>query len=481
MSKSCVPRDHLIRDQVSAVVVDSINNHRIQSELTSQLAQDAAFTKALEQVDKVRDFVGSPNKILGSELTKHGEIAEQVEVGIRNARSALHQEGMAATFDGVGRTAPEDYLIDGTAVQSKFINGASKNLDHVMEHMDKYANFGRDGSYYHIPKDHHETIMKVVNGEPVEGLSQKSINAIREKVQEIESKSGHAFNEVVKPGVSDYSEVQQGKIHETLDNHEKQLDAENREIKDQITQDHQASLTEAAKAAAVAGAVGGAVSLVAGLYSKYKQGKNPFKGGLTAEDWKELGVSTLKGAAGGAVAGGSIYLLTNHAALSAPFAGAVVSAAKGVGSLWRDYHAGKIDAEAFMDLGLVVCAESAIVGLATAAGQTLIPVPVLGAVIGSLAGKMLAEFMTGKDGQLVERMKAEMDAFLAKLDKVQQKVVAAINAEYDRLGKLTEAAFDFGRNEALLLQASIDLSKAYEVDEKLIIASHSQLDDFMLA
>ena len=66
MSKSCVPRDHLIRDQVSAVVVDSINNHRIQSELTSQLAQDAAFTKALEQVDKVRDFVGSPNKILGS-------------------------------------------------------------------------------------------------------------------------------------------------------------------------------------------------------------------------------------------------------------------------------------------------------------------------------------------------------------------------------------------------------------------------------
>ena len=59
--------------------------------------------------------------------------------------------------------------------------------------------------------------------------------------------------------------------------------------------------------------------------------------------------------------------------------------------------------------------------------------------------------------------------------------MAAINAEYDRLGKLTEAAFDFGRNEALLLQASIDLSKAYEVDEKLIIASHSQLDDFMLA
>ncbi|WP_136796206.1 hypothetical protein [Desulfosediminicola ganghwensis] len=480
MSQSRVPRDHLIRDQVSAMVVDSINDHRVQSKLASQQAQDDAFQAAQEQINIVRDFVGNPDKILGSELTKHGEIAEQVEVGIRNARSALHQEEMTATH-APNRTAPEDYLIDGTAVQSKFINGASKNLDHVMEHMDKYANFGRDGSYYHIPKDHHETIMKVMNGESVEGLSPKSINAIREKVQEIESRSGIPFNEVVKPGVSDYAEVQQGKVHETLDNHEKQLDAENKEIKDQIAQDHQASLAEAAKAAAIAGAVGGAVSFSAGLYSKYKQGKNPFKGDLTAEDWKDLGVSTLKGTAGGAVAGGSIYLLTNYAALPAPFAGAVVSAAKGVGSLWQDYHAGTIDAEEFMNLGLVVCAESAIVGLATAAGQTLIPIPVLGAVIGSLAGKMLVEFTADKDGQLVEQMKAEMDAFLAKLNEAQQKVVAAINAEYDRLGKLTEAAFDFGRNEALLLQASADLAKAYGVEERLVIATHSQLDDFMLS
>ncbi len=481
MSKSHVPRDHLIRDQVSAVVVDSINNHRIQSELAAQLAQDTAFDKALEQVNKVREFVGNPDKILGSELTKHGEIAEQVEVGIRNARSALHQEDLTATFNGVGRTAPEDYLINSTSVQSKFINGVSKNLDHVMDHMDKYTNFGRDGSYYHIPKDHYETIMKVMNGEHIDGLKQKTINTIQRKVQEIESKSGHAFNEVVKPGVSDYAEVQQGKINPTLDKHEKQLEIENRKIKDQIAQDHQANLAEAAKATAVAGVVGGTVSLATGLYGKYKQGKNPFRGDLTTEDWKELGITTAKGTVGGSIAGGSIYLLTNYATLSAPFAGAIVSAAKGVHSLWQDYHTGKIDTEEFMNLGLVICAESAIVGLTTAAGQILIPIPVLGAVIGSLAGKMLAEFMTGKDNQLAERMKAEMNVFLAKLNLAQQKVIAVINAEYDRLGKLTEAAFDLQRNQSLWLQASADLAKAYNVDEKLIITNHSELDDFILA
>ncbi len=134
-----------------------------------------------------------------------------------------------------------------------------------------------------------------------------------------------------------------------------------------------------------------------------------------------------------------------------------------------------------MNLGMVVCAESAIVGLAAVAGQTIIPIPALGAVIGSLAGKMMIEFLTNKDEELAQRMKAEMDAFLTKLDAAQQRVVATINAEYARLGKLTVAAFDFSKNESLVLQASVDLARTYNVEEELIIASNNELDDFMLA
>ncbi|MEZ9922079.1 hypothetical protein AB4342_18280, partial [Vibrio breoganii] len=89
--------------------------------------------------------------------TKHGEVAEKIEIAIRNARQALDQnafkpEEFTATFEGVGRTAPEDYIINGIEVQSKFINGINNNLKHVIDHMDKYDHFGRDGSYYHIPK-----------------------------------------------------------------------------------------------------------------------------------------------------------------------------------------------------------------------------------------------------------------------------------------------------------------------------------------
>jgi len=479
MNEQNPPRDHLIRDQISASIIAEVNNTRFQKELAAQIAQDEAFVKAITQIDKVRAFIGSPEKILGNAATKHGEIAEQAEVGIRNARSAVNQEKLTATIKGMGRTAPEDYRIDGIAVQSKFINGANANLDYVLKHMDKYSEFGRDGSYYHIPKDHYETITKVINGN-TDGLNTRTVNAIQAKVQTIEQKTGQAFNKVVEPSNLEYAEVQQGNIYKTLDKNQQEIEQKNQENKDNITYDHRPTLTKAAKATAVAGAVGGAVSFAGGLYAKHREGKNPFKGELTAKDWKELGISSLTGAAGGAVAGGSIYLLTNYASLSAPFASAVVSAGKGVASLASDYDAGNIDFDEFMNLGMMACADSAIVGLATAAGQTMIPIPMMGAVIGSIAGKMMAELITEKDQTLAQKMQQEMTAFLNQLDAVQQKVVAQINQEYDRLGKLTEAAFDLKYNQQLL-EASITLAKAYNVDNRLIINNNKQLDDFMLA
>lgn len=97
-----------------------------------------------------------------------------------------------------------------------------------------------------------------------------------------------------------------------------------------------------------------------------------------------LGVTTAKGGAVGAVSGATIYGLTNYASLSAPFAGAVVSASKGVGSLVSDFNNGEINQEEFIELGMVICSESAIVGFATAAGQAAIspPVPLRNVIIG---------------------------------------------------------------------------------------------------
>lgn len=471
--------DGAIRDQISAVLVDRINCIRVET--TNQLlsGQDGALRHAVEQIGKVRVFLESPEKILGNPLTKHGEIAEQVEVGIRNARSLIEQKGFVATFDFVGRTAPEDYLLDGVAVQSKFINGANSGLEHVLDHMDKYKDFGRDGSYYQIPKDQYETITRVMNGDHGQ-LSEKSTNAIMDKVTKIERACGKPFEDVVKPSVQNYADPQQGKVFETLDNEQARLVERNEQRKDQILSENGPSLVGAAQAAAIAGAVGGAVGLTTSLYAKYKDGKNVFKGDFTAGDWADVGIDTTKAAIGGAIAGCSIYLMTNYASMAAPFAGAVVSAAKGVGVLVADYNAGKIDADELISLGTVVCAESAIVGIATAAGQTLIPIPVVGAVVGSVAGKMLAEFLKGQSAQVQAEMDARLKEYLHTLDRRSQELLEEIVVAFESLGELMTAAFDIGNNRKLI-ESSVVLALSLGVSQSVLITSHDELDAFMMA
>jgi hypothetical protein len=468
-----------VRDQISAQLVDGINNIRIQTTTRLLNGQDEALHKAVEQIDIVRAFLKTPEKILGNPLTKHGEIAEQVEVGVRNARSLVEQGDFVATFEGVGRTAPEDFLLDGIAVQSKFINGANNGLGEVLEHMSKYETFGRDGSCYQIPKDQFETITRVINGDPGP-LSDKSVRAILAKVKEIEETSGKPFQDVVKPSLQNYADPQQGKVFDTLEREENALADRNDRRKEQIRSENGPSLAGAAQAAAIAGAVGGAVGLTTSLYAKYKEGKNVFKGDFNTQDWADVGIDTGTAAIGGAIAGGSIYLMTNYANMAAPFAGAVVSAAKGVSTLIVDYHAGRIDLDELISLGTVVCAESAIVGIATAAGQALIPVPVIGAVVGSVAGKMLAEFLKGQSAGIQATLDARMNEYLATVDRQCQAVVQDILEAFDHLGDLMTAAFDIERNTELL-HSSVVLALTLGVSPAVLITRHEELDAFMMS
>lgn len=85
--------------------------------------QDEALQSALEETKRViRDFIddnGTPGP-RGPRSTQHGEIAERVTVGIRRASAILEREIPDATFDGVGRKGPVDYLIGDVPIQSKY-------------------------------------------------------------------------------------------------------------------------------------------------------------------------------------------------------------------------------------------------------------------------------------------------------------------------------------------------------------------------
>ncbi len=153
--------------------------------------QDRAFLSAMEELKVVRDFVGSTENILGRTDTKHGEIAEQVHVGVRRAWDVFYGRNPAATFDGVPRTGPVDYRVDGMDIQSKYYNGLRNTLDGVATHAEKYQDFPNDGRY-HIPRDQYQQLEELRRTGEIERLSDRSAAAIQRRVEGLKRATGRS-------------------------------------------------------------------------------------------------------------------------------------------------------------------------------------------------------------------------------------------------------------------------------------------------
>lgn len=402
-----------IRSQAAGAITQEINKkymrelyeslYHIDTQRISDIQLvDQHLDEALKCIENVRTFVGSPENILGSQLTKHGEIAEQVDVWFQNAWNIMDGKPATATFDGVGRTAPEDYLVDGIKVQSKYINGSSKSLSHVLEHLEKYTDigFGRDGSYYVIPKDQYKEIQSILQGD-TGGLSEKTVRAIKDKVHQIETATKRPFAEAVRPGNVNYAEVQQGAIHNTLNSEDVRINQYADTKKDAIdnkaerdrAQAHEhakPSWGKAIETAGTAAVVSGGFQFASGIYHKCKSGKKIQD--FTTEDWKELGIDTAKAAGEGGISGLAIYGLTNIAHIPTPVGAAGVSLVFSIVELVFDYHNGKISKAEFIDGCQTACINAVVSAVGAVVGGKLIPVPVLGEILGSIiAGNIFDE------------------------------------------------------------------------------------------
>ena len=436
----------------------------------------------MKALQAVKDFVGAPEHVLGSPATKHGEIAEQVHVGVRRASDLLNQRVPEATFESVGRLDAVDYM-DGVAVQSKYYNGLSNTLDGIAAHMDRYKEFATGTGRYHIPRDQFEQLMQLRETGAIEGLSERSVARIQSKIASLVLDSGRSLDELVGAGEATYPEVQQGRVHDTIERREDKLAETNEELKRQVRAEHGPTLADAATAAAVGAAAGGGVSFAQAVWDKCQGGKNPFHGDFSVRDWKEIGVATVKGAGGGAVAGGTLYVLTNAAELSAPFAGALVSGMMGLGRLVSHYDSGRIDGAQFVNLSLLVTLDAAIVGVASMAGQTLIPVPMLGAFVGSIAGKLVATAVRDRFGAAGSDLAAQVEAYesqaIATLDESLQDEMRRLDSWFGSLAKWSRIAFDEATNSELRLAASVRIAEVVRVPEHQILRSVSDTDIYI--
>lgn len=463
----------------------------LQTAIEKEAYARTALSESMQCIENLRDFVSNPQSILGSLRTKHGEIAEHVEVEIRNGRDILNHLKPIATFEGVGRTAPEDYVINGIQVQSKYISGFGKSLDHVLVHLHKYPGF-TDNGYYHIPKDQYALLMKVYNGEPIEGITSRTIIKCQEAIKQIEAETSKPFTEVVKPGLSLYSDVQLGKIDKTIEGYEKEFqETSKKEIKsireERVQQEGTAqkiiepSWGEALGYSAVAAIITGTTSASMKVYSKIKSGKKITE--FSLEDWKEIGFDFGKGFVKGGISGFGIYGLTKCVGLSAPFASAIVSSTMGLSSIYYEYKKGKISQSEYADAACALSVEAGIASVGAAIGQAVIPVPIFGAILGTTIAKSaleISKYMMGEqEKEFIRKLEEQYNELIDRLDEEYREVMAQINRYFNQLGGLIEVALDPNINKRL--SGSIELCRFMKVTEKDIIHNTKELDSYMLS
>lgn len=254
-------------------------------------------------------------------------------------------------------------------------------------------------------------------------------------------------------------------------------------MKDAARTEHGPSVAGLGKAAAIGAVTGGGITLAQGVWIKYREGKNPFKGEFAIDDWRDVGIPAVRAAGKGGVSGAGVYMITNYTGLPAPAAGAVISGLVGVGSLLRQYHAGEIDADQFADMSHMVAMDAAIVGLSSLAGQVLIPVPMAGAIIGSVAGQQVASAIRAALGEEEEELLAQLRAYeqdaLARLDDTHRAYVRRLDAHFGSLERLADFAFDTKINLEIRLNTSVRFAQNIGVPDELILKTVDDLDDYM--
>ena len=98
------------QEQAIASWITYLNQIRLEQLINNLTQQDINLASALNELSELKQFIGNPAHILGNSFTKHGEIAEHMQVNFENARRIIKGISKNHTFDGVGRTAPEDYI-----------------------------------------------------------------------------------------------------------------------------------------------------------------------------------------------------------------------------------------------------------------------------------------------------------------------------------------------------------------------------------
>jgi len=486
-------------EQGIASYVDYMNNIRltdlmnaIESILTSETDKlsdlDTKSANALSHLDRARmEIVNLINSNRAGEARVHGFIAEFAETGIRNARDVY--QGLQNSVVLLSNNGPVDILLQGKEMQMKFYADISVEIKQA-------ANYRKMSMIF--PKDHVDVIKEIMSGaEAVEIngniLSSTKINNIRKAIENESALRGVSYDEWLESSMLKYDDVRKGTIDQTLEREvndiNKQTAQQESGIKKEADSDRlsaqqeaQPSFGEASKVAGIGAAVQGGFNLGIFVYQKHKEGKEVWD--FDIEDWKECGVNTAKGAIKGGISGYAIYGLTNVCHLAAPSAGAITSGTFGLSNAIVKYRKGDVDTDGFIDLVTLNAIDATGAAIGAAIGQTVIPIPVVGALVGSIVATTALSLGKGvlnkHEIDVIKIYKERINSFVDKLDSEYQVILDELLNEYHKLGNLQRYSFDLDFNVQLRLNFSANLANSLGVPEKDILKNEKEIDKYFL-
>lgn len=469
------------QEQAVAAWVDYLNQLRLNELLAKLAAQDINLEQALAELQKMKDAIAAVIETnRGGTKGAHGFIAEAAEVGIRNARSLIN--GLDAVCKWINDNGSTDIIRNDTEIQQKFVQaGGHFGLEAIKAHFVKYPDFLQKGGKYQIPKDFYDELQRILSLSQEEAAKESaSTYRLWKWVQAFFKENPNISMDAIEPSVNTYSAVQTGKIKETVKEEEERIKAEDKRRRKEAYEASKPTLREGVKTAGISAAMEGGMAFCLGVWKKRKQGKHLAE--FTAEDWNEIGIDTTKGTLQGGIRGGVIYTMTNFTATPAAVANALVTASFGVAAQAYQLQQGNITADDFIVNSEVLCLDVSVSAVASIFGQTLIPVPVLGAIIGNMAGMFLyqiaKDYLSEKEQVLISNYQQTFICLNKMLEERYQELISRLKKELAKYASVLELAFDKDVNIAF--EGSIALADYVGVTTERVLRNKHDIDQYFL-
>lgn len=475
------------QEQAVASWINYLNQVRLDRLMEALQKEELNLNEAMSTIGETlktisRDIVNN-GKGRGGQYGMHGFIAEVAECGIGNAREQI--EGKAPIYEWINDNGPEDLRRGATLIQQKFVNGGGHlSLQAIRMHLNAYPDFLDNGGVYQIPEDHYEKIKWLLS------ISEKEANKMPTSTGDFSLKQWREVHEFfkngdipldkVEPSKLKNSEVQKGTYEQTFSKEKDSLRKRNQERKEQAYNKSKPTLSEGAKATAAAAAIEGAMALCLGIAEKRKSGKkfNAFD----EEDWKEIAATTGKGTLKGSIRGASIYTLTNFTATPAAVASAMVTATFGIAEQAYQLKQGNVNEQRFIENTEMLCLDASVSALSSFAGQILIPVPVLGAVIGNTVGTMMYQIakdnLSAREQKIFEEYAEAVRQLDVSLQDQYQEFVDEIGKDTKLFMELLNRAF--APDIRVAFESSIDLAKSCGVPVDEILDSKEKIASYFM-